>query len=362
MEEESLLDLARFKYQPVLLNFHYRSKYEELIAFSNYAFYQGRLYVSPNMETADKPPIEVHKLDDAMWTNRSNYAEAKYIVEMLKTFFAERKANETIGIITFNINQRDLIDDLIDEECAKDTEFSVQIRAELARRRDGEDIGLFVKNIESVQGDERDVIIFSIGYAKNENGRLVRNFGWLNQRGGENRLNVAISRAKKKVHIVTSINPSELQVEDTKNEGPRILKKYLEYAFAVSAGDKETAKQVLLSFGDEAQPGEMVSFDSIFEEQVFDALVQRGYHVDTQVGIGGYSIDLAIKKGNDYILGIECDGKLYHSSKSARERDYHRQKYLESRGWRIHRIWSTNWWKHPEMEIQKICNIAGQPS
>lgn len=361
LEEESLLDLARFKYQPVLLNFHYRSKYEELIAFSNYAFYQGRLYVSPNMETADKPPIEVHKLDDAMWTDRSNYAEAKYIVEMLKTFFAERKANETIGIITFNINQRDLIDDLIDEECAKDTEFSVQIRTELARRRDGEDIGLFVKNIESVQGDERDVIIFSIGYAKNENGRLVRNFGWLNQRGGENRLNVAISRAKKKVHIVTSINPSELQVEDTKNEGPRILKKYLEYAFAVSAGDKEAAKQVLLSFGDEAQPGEMVSFDSIFEEQVFDALVQRGYHVDTQVGIGGYSIDLAIKKGNDYILGIECDGKLYHSSKSARERDYHRQKYLESRGWRIHRIWSTNWWKHPELEIQKICNIAGQP-
>ena len=362
LEEESLLDLARFKYQPVLLNFHYRSKYEELIAFSNYAFYQGRLYVSPNMETSDKPPIEVHKLDDAIWTNRSNYAEAKYIVEMLKAFFEERKANETIGIITFNINQRDLIDDLIDEECAKDTEFAVQIRTELARRKDGEDIGLFVKNIESVQGDERDVIIFSIGYARNENGRLVRNFGWLNQRGGENRLNVAISRAKKKVHIVTSINPSELQVEDTKNEGPRILKKYLEYAFSVSAGDKEAAKQILLSFGDEAQHGKMVSFDSIFEEQVFDALVQRGYHVDTQVGIGGYSIDLAIKKGNDYILGIECDGKLYHSSKSARERDYHRQKYLESRGWRIHRIWSTNWWKHPEMEIQKICNLVGQPN
>ena len=361
LEEESLLDLARFKYQPIMLNFHYRSKYEELIAFSNYAVYHGRLYVSPNMETAEKPPIEVHKLDNAMWTDRSNYAEARCIVEMLKTFFSERKENETIGIITFNVNQRDLIDDLIDEECAKDQEFSIQIRTELARRRDGEDIGLFVKNIESVQGDERDVIIFSIGYAKNENGRLVRNFGWLNQRGGENRLNVAISRAKKKVHIVTSINPFDLQVEDTKGEGPRILKKYLEYAFAVSAGNKEVAKQVLLSFGDDTQPGETISFDSIFEEQVFDALSQRGYHVDTQVGIGGYSIDLAIKKGDDYILGIECDGKLYHSAKSARERDYHRQKYLESRGWRIHRIWSTNWWKHPELEIQKICQIAGPP-
>ncbi len=362
LEEESLLDLARFKYQPVMLNFHYRSKYEELIAFSNYAFYQGRLHVSPNMETAQKPPIEVHKLEDAVWADRSNYAEAKYIVELLKSFFKERKDNETLGIITFNVNQRDLIDDLIDEECAKDAEFAIQIRTELARRQDGEDIGLFVKNIESVQGDERDVIIFSIGYAKNENGRLIRNFGWLNQRGGENRLNVAISRAKKKVHIVTSITPSELQVEDAKNDGPRILKKYLEYAFAVSAGDEDAAKQVLHSFVDEAHPGEVVSFDSIFEEQVYDELTRLGYQVDTQVGIGGYSIDLAIKKEGNYALGIECDGRLYHSSKSARERDYHRQKYLESRGWRIHRIWSTNWWKHPELEITKICNIVGPPT
>lgn len=358
LEEESLLDLARFKYQDVLLNFHYRSKYEELIAFSNYAFYKGRLYVSPNAEQPSEPPIQVHKIEDAIWSNRSNVAEAKYIVDMLRGFFRERTEGETIGIITFNSNQRDLIDDLIDEECAKDPQFAAEVRTEVARREDGEDIGLFVKNIESVQGDERDVIIFSVGYAKNENGRLIRNFGWLNQRGGENRLNVAISRAKKKVHIVTSFNPSELQVEDTKNDGPRILKKYLEYAFAVSSGDKVAAKQILLSFGDEMNPGKVVSFDSDFENQVYDALVEKGYQVDTQVGIGGYSIDLAIKKDGKYILGIECDGRLYHSSKSARERDYHRQKYLESRGWRIHRIWSTNWWKNPKREITKICNVV----
>lgn len=358
LEEESLLDLARFKYQDVLLNFHYRSKYEELIAFSNYAFYRGRLYVSPNASPPKEPPIQVHKMDDAMWSNRSNMAEAKYIVEMLKRFFDERTEDETIGIITFNSNQRDLVDDLIDAECAKNPRFAAEIRTELARRKDGEDIGLFVKNIESVQGDERDVIIFSIGYAKNENGRLIRNFGWLNQRGGENRLNVAISRAKKKVHIVTSFNPAELQVEDMKNEGPRILKKYLEYAFAVSDGDQVAAKQILLSFGDESNPGQIVSFDSDFENQVYDALVEKGYQVDTQIGIGGYSIDLAIKKNGKYILGIECDGRLYHSSKSARERDYHRQKYLESRGWRIHRIWSTNWWKNPQREITKICSVV----
>ena len=358
LEEESLLDLARFKYNDVLLNFHYRSKYEELIAFSNHAFYKGRLYVSPNATPPELPPIEVHKMENAMWRNRSNMEEARYIVNLLKTFFAERKENETVGIITFNSSQRDLIDDLIDEECAKNPEFATVIRTELARKKDGEDIGLFVKNIESVQGDERDVIIFSIGYAKNENGRLIRNFGWLNQKGGENRLNVAISRAKKKVHIVTSFNPAELQVEDTKNDGPRYLKKYLEYAFAVSARDTETAKQILHSFGDDPNAGRTVSFDSDFENQVYDALKAEGYEVDTQIGIGGYSIDLAIKKNGKYILGIECDGKLYHSSKSARERDYHRQKYLESRGWRIHRIWSTNWWKNPQREIKKIVTVV----
>lgn len=358
IEEESLLDLARFRYQSVLLNFHYRSKYEELIAFSNYAFYKGRLYVSPNANLPELPPIQVHKMQDAMWVNRANIEEANYIVEMLKQFFQERTREETIGIITFNIGQRDLIEDMIDAECGKDLQFAAAYRAELARRKDGEDIGLFVKNIENVQGDERDVIIFSIGYAKNENGRLVRRFGWLNQRGGENRLNVAISRARKKIHIVTSFHPSELQVEDAKNEGPRLLKKYLEYAFAVSENDRDSAKQILLSFGDESNPGQNISFDSDFENQVYDALTEKGYQVDTQVGIGGYRIDLAIKKDGRYILGIECDGRLYHSSKSARERDYHRQKYLESRGWRIHRIWSPNWWKHPEQEVEKICTMV----
>lgn len=358
LEEESLLDLARFKYIDILLNFHYRSKYEELIAFSNYAFYKGRLYVSPNTIKSTTPPIEVHKVEDGLWQNRANIVEARYIVDLLKKFFKERKNDETVGIITFNSNQRDLIDDLIDEACAVDMEFRAQILAEQNRKRDGEDIGLFVKNIESVQGDERDVIIFSIGYAKNEKGRVVTNFGWLNQKGGENRLNVAISRAKLKVHIVTSIIPNDLIVESAKNDGPRYFKKYLEYAYAVSNNDLEAAKQVLLSFGDQSDPGTIMHFDSDFENQVYDALIDKGFEVDTQVGIGGYRIDLAIKIKGRYVLGIECDGKLYHSSKSARERDIHRQKYLESRGWKIHRIWSPNWWNNRNREIEKICSIV----
>ncbi|MBQ8298748.1 MAG: HRDC domain-containing protein [Clostridia bacterium] len=358
IEEESLLDLARFKYKDVMLNFHYRSKYEELIAFSNHAFYNGRLYVSPNIVESELPPIEVHKIENAMWTKRANLEEAKYIVEMLKKFFEERTGDETIGIITFNISQRELIEDLIDEECAKSPEFAFNVQTEMERKKDGQDIGLFVKNIESVQGDERDVVIFSIGYAKNENGKLIRNFGWLNQRGGENRLNVAISRAKQKIHIVTSIEPAELLVDDVKNDGPRYLKKYLEYAFAVSNNDKRYEESILNSLSENIKLATNDVDENKLVHELYDVLLSKGFEVDKYVGIGGYKIDLAIKKNGNYVLGIECDGKLYNVSKSARERDFHRQKYLESRGWKIYRMWSTNWWRDPAHEIEKICALA----
>ena len=238
----------------------------------------------------------------------------------------------------------------------KDAKFASQIRAEMARKDNGEDTGLFIKNIESVQGDERDVIVFSIGYAKNSAGRLVHNFGWLNQRGGENRLNVAISRAKKKIHIVTSFLPSELHLDDAKNEGPRILKRYLEYAFAISNGDKEDAERILRSFG-ETYGIVPAAIETEYAQMVADALRARGYEIDTQVGIGGYRIDIAVKKDGRYVLGIECDGKIYATPASARERDYHRQKYLEARGWCIKRIWSMDWWRDSEAEINKICAL-----
>ncbi len=357
LEEESLLDLARFRYPDVLLNTHYRSKYEELIDFSNYAFYKGRLFVAPNTDTPEKPPIEVHQVGGAVWQGRSNRREAEQVVTLIKDFFATRRENETIGIIAFNVSQRDLIYDVIDEESLKDPAFGTAIRKEMARRDNGEDTGLFVKNIESVQGDERDVIIFSIGYAKNAGGRLLHNFGWLNQKGGENRLNVAISRAKKKIHIVTSFRPSELVIDDSKNDGPRILKRYLEYAFAISNGNREEAEIILRSFG-ETYGIVQAPLETEFAQRVADALRARGYEIDTQVGIGGYRIDIAIRKNGSYVLGIECDGKLYSVPSTARERDYHRQKYLESRGWRIKRIWSMDWWRDPERVLDTICTCV----
>lgn len=357
LEEESLLDLARFRYPDILLNTHYRSKYEELIDFSNYAFYKGRLFVAPNTDMPEKPPIEVHLVEGASWVNRANRKEAERIVALIKEFFRTRKNNETIGVIAFNASQRDMIYDVIDEESLADPAFGSQIRAEMSRKDNGEDTGLFVKNIESVQGDERDVVMFSIGYAKNANGRLMHNFGWLNQKGGENRLNVAISRAKQKIHIVTSFRPSELTLDDAKNEGPVMLKRYLEYAFAISNGDREDAERILRSFG-ETYGIVPAAIETEYAQKVATALRERGYEIDTQVGIGGYRIDIAVRRNGKYVLGIECDGKLYSISRSARERDYHRQKYLESRGWHIKRIWSMDWWRDPEREIDEICALV----
>ncbi len=353
LEEESLLDLARARYDSILLNFHYRSRYEELIAFSNYAFYGGRLYVSPNVIDPPKPPIEVFRVD-GLWEDKSNRAEAEKIVSLLKEFFINRRNGETVGIITFNVSQRDLINDVLDEECANDPGFGKLVADEMKRFDNGEDVGLFIKNIESVQGDERDVIMFSIGYAKNSEGRLMQRFGWLNNRGGENRLNVAISRAKQKICIVTSFDPEDLQVEETKNEGPRILKKYLQYANAVSRGDREMADSILHSFGDERWLNAEEYDSGRIADRVYNTLTRKGYTVERNVGIGGYQIDLAVKQNDRYILGIECDSRLYELSSSTRERDYHRQKYLESRGWRIHRVWTPGMWKDPEKEISRI--------
>ncbi len=358
LEEESLLDLAKVNFDSVHLNYHYRSRYDELINFSNYAFYRAKLQVSPNIinTNASTPPIKRIKVK-GLWSDRKNIAEAEEIVKLVSKIFKLRKNSETIGIITFNMNQKDLIEDMLELKANEDAEFRAQYLNEIDRKDGNEDVSIFVKNIENVQGDERDIIIFSIGYAPDEKGRMSVNFGSLSKDGGENRLNVAISRAKKRVYIITSIEPEQLNVEGTKNAGPKLFKKYLQYAREVSNKNIDEANSILYSLLDsDIDRPNVIKYDSDFEMEVRDALVSRSYHVETQVGVSGYRIDLAIydKNTSKYVLGIECDGAAYHSSKSARERDIHRQRYLESRGWKIIRIWSRDWWNNPEAEVNKI--------
>lgn len=366
MEEESLLDLAKVNYDSVHLNYHYRSEYDELINFSNYAFYGGSLQVSPNLRTRSEYGSSIERrMVDGRWINRSNQKEAEETVNIVAKLFKERKNKETIGIITFNINQKSLIEDMLEKRAQQDEEFKKVYLEEIDREENNEDMSLFAKNIENVQGDERDIVIFSIAYAKNENGRVAVNFGSLSQDGGENRLNVAVSRAKKKIYVVTSIEPEELSVESSTHNGPKLFKKYLQYAREVSNGNKEAAQAILNSVLDTGVAKNTDrQHDSDFEAEVYEALVKKGYVVHTQVGVSGYRIDLAVynPKTSSYMLGIECDGATYHSSKSARERDIHRQRYLESRGWKIARIWSRNWWRNPQGEVDRIEKILNSLS
>jgi hypothetical protein len=227
----------------------------------------------------------------------------------------------------------------------------------------GEDTGLFIKNLENVQGDERDIIIFSIGYAPNEVGKIYTNFGSLSGEGGENRLNVAITRAKNKIIVVTSIEPEDLKVEASKNAGPRLLKEYLAYVRAVSSGDKEHAAAILHALCPATDTGSdirlLTSTPSI-EEQMKERLEKLGYRVDIGLGNKNSRISLAVydDSTDKYLVGVELDKDAFATSASAMERDVYKPKFLEGRGWIVMRVWSRDWWLSPGRVIRSIVNTA----
>ena len=366
--EPSLLTLAKknLKYQSHMLEWHYRSKSQELITFSNQQFYEGRMKIAPNVipfMKGNRPAIEWHSVK-GYWENRCNEIEANVVVARLKHYLSFENP-PTVGIITFNLQQKEMIQDRIDEAIVDDPEFAALIDID-KNRKDHQgnelDIQYFVKNIENVQGDERDIIIFSIGYAPmSEGGRVYQRFGPLGTAGGENRLNVAITRAIRKIDIVCSIDPEkDINTSTSKNIGPKVFQQYLCFAKAVASSDIDKANRILKEINPNLKSqgsGKTAHFDSPFEEEVFNDLTRLGYEVHTQVGQSGFRIDLAIvHPGNSdrYILGIECDGAMFHSALSIRERDVFRQRFLETRGWAIHRIWSSNWWANKEQELKKI--------
>ena len=358
LEVESLLDLATSRYNSIHLNYHYRSQYEELITFSNYAFYDCRLQIAPNLtRSTTAKPIERIKVD-GHWIDRKNKVEAHEVIKLLKKIFKSRKENETIGIITFNAEQESYIEDLIDKECRRDEAFRQIIAHEKTRKEHGEYVGLFIKNIENVQGDERDIIIFSIGYAPNEYGKVASHFGPLNTEGGENRLNVAITRAKKKKYVITSIEPEQLKVDDTKNEGPKIFKKFLEYVRAVSSGRTKETELILETLRPRTNVNQSIPCG--IAAQIKTALEKMGYTVEVNIGNNNYKIPLAIydKSLGRFLVGIEFDYAAYNSSTSVLERDVSRIAFMESRGWTILRVWSRDYWLNPERVIARIDKAA----
>ena len=356
LEVESLLDLAVSRYTSSNITYHYRSKNEELIDFSNKAFYNGSLQIAPNVsKNIRNKPIE-RILVEGKWSDRRNEEEAKRIVTLIKSILKNRKHNETIGVITFNVEQENCIEELIDKQCFSDTEFRNLYLKESNRNENGEDVSLFIKNLENVQGDERDIIIFSIGYAKNEYGKINATFGSLSNEGGENRLNVAITRAKQKIYVVTSIEPEELKVDTSKNIGPKLLRSYLTYVRAVSNGNSEEVKTILNGFGETISQKPRLSNLLPIENQIANKLNKLGYKTELNLGNSNSKISIAVydKKQDKYLLGIETDELVAKSSDSALERDVYRNEFLKSKGWKIFRVWSRDWWHNPTQVINAI--------
>ncbi len=359
LEVDSLLDLAVARYESSNLIYHYRSRKRELIDFSNSAFYSSSLAIAPNISKSPKDrPIERYKVA-GKWIDRRNVEEAKRVTEILKNIFKTRKNNESIGIITFNADQQACIADTIDKEASRDPELRSALLHERGRIENGEDVSLFIKNLENVQGDERDVIIFSIGYAENEQGRVYTSFGSLSQEGGENRLNVAITRAKSKIIVVTSIEPEELKVESSKHLGPKLLQKYLMYARAVAAGKTDEVSAILRDLGHtETKPVRGISGMLSVEEQIKERLEKQGYTVELSLGDEKNRISLAVydKESDRYLLGIELDSDAFAASTSSMERDVYKPRFLEARGWSIMRVWCRDWWLSPTRVIKSITN------
>lgn len=332
-EMESILDECLGANLPTLnLSWHYRSRNESLIAFSNHRYYGGGLVTFPSPVTEDRA-VSFHFTNGVYekGSARINKPEAKALVADIVARLKSpgfRESELTIGVVTFNTEQQKLIEDLLDEERRKDPSLEPYFsEAELEP--------LFVKNLESVQGDERDIMYFSITYGPDPSGAVSMNFGPMNRDGGERRLNVAITRARQELRVFSSLKSEQMDLSRTQAHGVRDLKHFLEFA---ERGPRALAEVTRGSLGD---------FESPFEEAVAAALAARGWELHTQVGASAFRVDLGVVHPDargTYLTGIECDGATYHRSATARDRDKLREQVLRGLGWEILRVWSTDWW------------------
>lgn len=368
MRVEDLLDASVGNLPEEHLLVHYRSDHPRLIDFSNRAFYHGQLEAPPARMSGlgGTPPIQYHHVN-GLYHYRTNRAEARKVVELLKETWRAKGKSPTIGVVTFNLPQRELIEDLVEKECQDDEAFAARYQQERDRKDDNQDVGFFVKNLENVQGDERDTMIFSTTFGPNANGAFYRRFGPVGAERGERRLNVAVTRAKHQIIIVGSMPIEQISqalagaAAPGANLTPRCyLQLYLAYARAVSAGAEEQVKRILDRLSNaggavQAQEGP----ETPLEEEVLHEIQKLGYEVHCQVGESGFRIDLAVRHSDPnqgYLLGIECDGATYHSDRAAHLRDVWRETILRSRGWKLHRVWSTCWWYHRAEEVEKLAD------
>jgi predicted DNA-binding WGR domain protein len=377
LASNSFLNHAAKNLSATMLGWHYRSRSESLVSFSNWAFYDGRLLTVPEecLATADRHPIVVteaaeaksgadellgrsisyHRMQGGVYDKRRNRAEAEYIAQLVRELLG-RERGRSIGIVAFSEAQQDEIESALQRLAQDDAEFRERLDAEREREVDGQFVGLLVKNLENIQGDERDIIILSVCYGYGPTGKMLMNFGPINKSGGERRLNVAFSRAKHHMAVVSSIQFGD--ITNDYNDGANCLKNYLRYAEAVSTGNSEVAHRVLHgmsrwqvdTYDPASEPGDPVA------AQIAGALTERGYHVDRDVGQSHFRCDLAVRREGDrvYRLAVLLDNDGYYDQSDLLERDLMRPKLLRDFGWTVTLVLAKDWYDDQVAVLERL--------
>lgn len=322
------------------LHWHYRSRHESLIAFSNHEFYENSMITFPSVNDREKK-VSLVQAEGFFerGKGRVNEGEARAIVaEIRRRYQDPERMNQTIGVVTFNISQQTLIEDLLQEEYQKDPAFDKWAN-------DGAE-PMFVKNLENVQGDERDVILFSITYGPDAEGKLTLNFGPLNKNGGWKRLNVAVSRARSEMMVFSIMTADMINLKRTKSKGVEALRDFLEYA------QKGRLQGEYAENRDQKDQGIL--------EHICQAVQEKGYTYQTAVGHSQFKVDIAVVNPyneEEYLLGIMLDGESYGQSQNTKDREVAQISVLNGLGWDLHRIWTMDWWDNRDRELSKLMQI-----
>jgi AAA domain/REase_MTES_1575/Protein of unknown function (DUF4011)/WGR domain len=378
-DADSLLAQGARKLESSLLSWHYRSHYETLISYSNHAFYDGELLTIPDktvhhlekgllrvarpeeaVTSADclfDRSISYHLLTNSVYDKRSNTTEAGYIARLVKELLG-RGTKESIGIVAFSQEQQQAIGDALEALAAEDSRFGQQLEEAYNRTENDQFVGLIVKNLENIQGDERDIIIMSVCYGPDAGGRMIMNFGPVNKRGGEKRLNVLFSRARMHMAVVASIRFE--QITNQYNEGANYLRRFLQYAELVSQGKMGAARTIL----DVLAPRERVkgAAPTVIRRQLREELEARGYEVEEQVGQSGFKCSLAVKRHPDdrqYSLAILIDDEQHYRNENLIEQYYQRPAILRSFGWTVLPVYAKDWLNQPQKVMEQVWRALG---
>ena len=390
-DADSLLAQGARKLESSLLSWHYRSHYETLISYSNHAFYEGQLLTIPDKTVhhlgkgalrvaqpeeavggADclfDRSISYHLLTNSVYEKRSNGMEAAYIARLVKELL-HRGTKESIGIVAFSQEQQRAIGEALEGLAAEDGVFSQQLEEAYNRTENDQFTGLIVKNLENIQGDERDIIIMSVCYGSDAGGRMIMNFGPVNKRGGEKRLNVLFSRARMHMAVVASIRFE--QITNQYNEGANYLRRFLQYAELVSEGKMGAARTILDSLAPRAgEPGEAKAGEpggakaaapTIIGQQLRERLAERGYEVAEQVGQSDFKCSLAVKRHPDdahYSLAILIDDERHYRNNNLIEQYYQRPAILRSFGWKVLPVYAKDWLHQPQKVMEQVWRALG---